>query len=64
MLSAVLIYISVMAMLILSKPALLYSQKDGKFKQFGEGDDKTYFALPVVAVFIAIFTVLLTQSLE
>ena len=64
MLSAVFIYISVMVILILSKPSLLYSQKDMKFKQFGEGNSKTYFVLPVVAVFLALFTVFLTHELE
>jgi hypothetical protein len=52
---AVLFYVLLIALVIISKPSALFHQ-DGSIKTFGIGEDKTMFSLGVLTVVIAILS--------
>lgn len=60
---SLLIYISIMAFFIYTKPAFLYDHERNKFKEFRTGSDGTIFPIWGIAIFMGIFSYLLSTFL-
>lgn len=58
----ILIYITVIILLIISKPDFIYDKKKNKFKKFGSKSNETYFTLPVVSMIIAVFIFIICRN--
>ena len=55
--------LSIVAIMII-KPNLVYCHKQKRFRDFGYGEDKTIFALPVVGISLAILIYFIFFSIE
>jgi hypothetical protein len=53
---AVLFYVLLIILIVLSKPSMIFDPKDGHLKPFGIGYDKTLFSLGVFTVVLAIIS--------
>lgn len=51
----ILIYITVIILLIISKPDFVYDKKKNKYKKFGSKSNETYLTLPILSIIIAVF---------
>jgi hypothetical protein len=60
---AIIIYIIIISLLIITKPNLIYNHQDNKFKRFGYTEDKSMFPISILSILIAvILTVILSLS--
>jgi hypothetical protein len=62
--NTIVFFILIIVGLAIFKPNFLYDHKLKKFKNFGYGEDKTIFALPVMGVICAITVYFLFSSIE
>lgn len=52
-----------MILFVVIKPQLIYDHNKNEYKGFGDGDGKTIFTLPVLAVTIAVFIAIIFCNL-
>jgi hypothetical protein len=46
------------------KPKFIYNHDDGKYREFGNNNEKTFFTLPVIAFLSSIIIVILFSTLK
>lgn len=63
MINTVVVYITIMMVILATKPSWLFD-KQNNLKQFGQGNDTTYLPLPVLSMLVAIVTFILIKSAE
>jgi hypothetical protein len=51
---SILIYIILIVSLVIMKPSFIYDDNKKQYREFGNGDNQTYFTLPVLAILIAL----------
>jgi hypothetical protein len=56
---AIIIYIIIISILIITKPNFIYDHDKSKFREFGYTKDKTIFTIGVLSVFFAVLIVIL-----
>jgi hypothetical protein len=56
---AIIIYIIIISILIITKPDCIYDHNNSKFKQFGYTKDKTMFPIGILSMFIAVIIIIL-----
>lgn len=52
--NAILVYIVIITILVVTKPDIMYNNKTKRFRSFGNSEDQTFFAFPLVALTSAI----------
>lgn len=57
--NAILFYIIIIFILLITKPSFMYCHKTNKFKPFGLGENKTIFSFPLVSISSGILLYLL-----
>lgn len=76
MMYAIIIYVIIMLLFVLTKPDIIYDHVNKKYKSFGyvndannannanNANDKTYFPLPIIAIIIAILVAMASVSIS
>ena len=62
MMYSIIMYIIILLLIILIKPDFIYDIERKKYRDFGRGDGKTIFTLPIIAIFVAIIISTLFRS--
>lgn len=62
--NTIFVYIIILVLLILQKPSFIYDRKHRKFKGFGTSRGKSMFALPVLAIVLAVVIYVVFASIE
>jgi hypothetical protein len=60
---AIIIYIIIISILIITKPDCIYDHNNLKFRQFGYTKDKTMFPIGILSIFIAVIIIILFSFL-
>jgi hypothetical protein len=60
---AIIIYIIIISILIITKPDCIYDHNNSRFKQFGYTKDKTMFPIGILSIFIAVIIIILFSFL-
>jgi hypothetical protein len=61
---AIIIYIIIISILIITKPDCIYDHNKSKFKEFGYTKDKTMFPIAILSIFIAVIIIILFSFLS
>lgn len=56
---AIIIYIIIMVLLVITKPSFIYDDTKKKYREFGNTDGKSLFTLPVISVVFALIIVII-----
>jgi uncharacterized membrane protein len=62
--NAIVFYILIIIIILITKPRFLYSHKDKKFKQFGCKPNQTLLSFPVVCILMGIILYMSFASIE
>jgi hypothetical protein len=56
---AIIIYIIIISILIITKPDCIYDHNNSKFRQFGYTEGKTMFPIGILSIFVAVIIIIL-----
>ena len=62
--NTIVFYVLIVVALAILKPEFMYDYKNNKFKNFGYGENKSIFALPVMGIICAIVIYFIFSSIE